>query len=651
MLVEELAERGAVAGLGLRRRASRSTASASARRFCTASRSSATRASSAASATGRSDRRSPTGRLFSAPASTGHAPAARERDRAQAATQVTMDRTRRRAGGLTSRRPAGVKRRRHEARLAARRVAGSRSRSLVSCSATRRSGGRLDPLHAKRRSPNGMTVILHEDHDVPIVVVNVSYGVGSRFEAPGRTGFAHLFEHLMFMGTRARPDEGVRRVDGGAPAAGTTRGPATTAPTTTTSARRSSLDLLLWLEADRLRDLGPLMTLEKLDAQREVVRNERRQTSENTPYGKVELRLPELLYPEGHPYHHPVIGSHEDLEAATVDDVKGFFATHYDPTNASLVVAGDFDPAKAKAAIERWFGTIPSRGDAAGSRRARLQRHDDDAHERRARDDRGQRRARRRSSWRGSRRSTSARATPSSISLATALATGKASRLYKALVYDQKIAQSVEASAGVGRRSARASPSASSRGPASRSTKLEAAIDKELARVRKTPLADDELTRAKNLVETGVRHAPPERARARLAPQHVRGRGEGSGLRAEGPRALPRRDEGRHRDVAAKYLAPERARHPPRRPEGEEGGASEAHDASSRLASCSSSLARVRAAARTPRARRAASAGRARSPSGCRRAPADPLGARPALGEPGAVHAAGARSSTSARTA
>jgi hypothetical protein len=101
----------------------------------------------------------------------------------------------------------------------------------------------------------------------------------------------------------------------------------------------TALDLLMWLEADRLRDLGPLMTLEKLDAQREVVRNERRQTSENTPYGKVELRLPELLYPKGHPYHHPVIGSHEDLEAATVSDVKQFFEKWYDPANASIVVA------------------------------------------------------------------------------------------------------------------------------------------------------------------------------------------------------------------------------------------------------------------------------------------------------------------------
>src|SRR5208283_258582 len=109
-------------------------------------------------------------------------------------------------------------------------------------------------------------------------------------------------------------------------------------------------------------DLGALMTQEKLDAQRDVVRNERRQTSENTPYGVVELRLPELLFPEGHPYHHPVIGSHEDLEAATVADVQAFFAEWYDPANVSMVVAGDFDPAAAKADIERLFGGAPSHG-------------------------------------------------------------------------------------------------------------------------------------------------------------------------------------------------------------------------------------------------------------------------------------------------
>ena len=212
----------------------------------------------------------------------------------------------------------------------------------------------------KTKLSNGMTVILHEDHSVPVVVVNVSYNVGSRFEAPKRTGFAHLFEHLMFMGTRRAP---TKMFDAWMEAAGGWNNAWTSEDRTDyyDVGPSTSLDLLLWLEADRLRDLGPLMTLDKLNAQREVVRNERRQTSENTPYGKVELVLPELLYPAGHPYHHPVIGSHEDLEAATVADVVGFFDQFYDPGNASIVVAGDFDKKKGLDRVRALFEPIPTR--------------------------------------------------------------------------------------------------------------------------------------------------------------------------------------------------------------------------------------------------------------------------------------------------
>src|SRR5580658_10165771 len=208
---------------------------------------------------------------------------------------------------------------------------------------------------------NGLTVILHEDHTLPIVTVNIAYRVGSRFEEPKRTGFAHLFEHLMFMGTRRAP---TKAFDAWMEAAGGYNNADTSEDHTEfyDVGPPTSLPLLLWLEADRLRDLGPMMTQEKLDAQREVVRNERRQTSENQPYGKVELILPELLFPERHPYHHPVIGSHEDLEAATVADVKAFFQKWYDPANASLVVAGDFDPKAILPVLERYFGTIPSHG-------------------------------------------------------------------------------------------------------------------------------------------------------------------------------------------------------------------------------------------------------------------------------------------------
>ena len=211
---------------------------------------------------------------------------------------------------------------------------------------------------------NGMPVLLHVDHTVPIVVVDVSYGVGSRDEVAGRTGFAHLFEHLMFMGTRRAP---TKMFDAWMEGAGGWNNAWTSEDRTNyyDVAPPTALGLLLWLEADRMLDVGPLMTQEKLNAQRDVVRNERRQSYENRPYGKADLRLSELLYPPGHPYHHPVIGSHADLEAAQVADVKAFFARYYDPANAALVVAGDFDPVSVKPQIQKLFEKIPSRRSAS----------------------------------------------------------------------------------------------------------------------------------------------------------------------------------------------------------------------------------------------------------------------------------------------
>ena len=211
--------------------------------------------------------------------------------------------------------------------------------------------------------PNGMTVILHEDHSLPVACINTWFYVGSKDEAPGRSGFAHLFEHLMFMGTRRVPGNSfdvIMERGGGWNNASTSEdrtnyfsfGPSSLLPT------------LLWLDADRLEDLGKEMTQEKLDKQREVVRNERRQTSEMQPYGRADLKIGELMYPPNHPYHHTVIGSHEDLEAGTLQDVKDFFATYYVPNNASLVVAGDFDPKEIKPLIEKLFGTLPRGGEA-----------------------------------------------------------------------------------------------------------------------------------------------------------------------------------------------------------------------------------------------------------------------------------------------
>lgn len=205
---------------------------------------------------------------------------------------------------------------------------------------------------------NGLQVILHEDHALPIATVNLWYYVGSKDERKGRSGFAHLFEHLMFMGTKRVPGSGFderMEAGGGANNASTSSdrtnyfswGPSTLLPT------------LLWLEADRMEDFGKALTQEKLDKQRDVVRNERRQTIEMRPYGKAQEFQGELLYPPGHGYHKSVIGSHEDLEAASVQDVQDFFATFYVPNNASLVVAGDFDPVATKQLIERLFGSLP----------------------------------------------------------------------------------------------------------------------------------------------------------------------------------------------------------------------------------------------------------------------------------------------------
>ncbi len=208
--------------------------------------------------------------------------------------------------------------------------------------------------------PNGLSVTLAPDHRVPRVVIDTWFNVGSKDEVKGRTGFAHLFEHLMFMGTARVPGNGfdvLMEQAGGSNNASTSEdrtnyystGPASLLPT------------LLWLDADRLEALGATMTKEKLDLQRSVVRNERRQSTENTPYGLAELAVQEAMYPEGHPYHHPVIGSHEDLEAARLEDVVSFFDTHYVPANASLVVAGDFDPAAVRPLVTQLFGAVPTK--------------------------------------------------------------------------------------------------------------------------------------------------------------------------------------------------------------------------------------------------------------------------------------------------
>ena len=203
--------------------------------------------------------------------------------------------------------------------------------------------------------PNGLQVILHVDRKLPIVHVNQWFHVGSANERMGRSGFAHLFEHMMFQGSKNASKDyftyveaaGANLLEGGVN--GTTNQDRTNYFATVPS---GNLENLLWIEADRLATLPDGLTKEKLDNQRDVVKNERRQGLENQPYGRWYKILNENLFPLGHPYHTDVIGSHEDLTAANMDDVKEFFRTYYTPNNLSLVVAGDFDIAEAKRLIE-----------------------------------------------------------------------------------------------------------------------------------------------------------------------------------------------------------------------------------------------------------------------------------------------------------
>jgi zinc protease len=206
--------------------------------------------------------------------------------------------------------------------------------------------------------PNGLFVTLSEDHTAPIVAVNLWYHVGSANERPGRTGFAHLFEHMLFQGSAdVDANEHFELVQR---AGGTLNGSTWLERTNYFETVPSNqLELALWLEANRMGKLLPAMTQQKLDTQRDVVMNERRWSMDNQPYGTWMEKLPALCFPPEHPFHHSLMGSMDDLTAASLDDVAQFFATYYTPDNAVLSVAGDFDAADARRLIGKHFGDIP----------------------------------------------------------------------------------------------------------------------------------------------------------------------------------------------------------------------------------------------------------------------------------------------------
>ena len=216
------------------------------------------------------------------------------------------------------------------------------------------------------RLANGLRVVINEDHAVPVVAVNIWYDVGSRHEEPGLTGLAHLFEHLMFEGSaNVGKGEHLKLLQAvGASLNATTWCDRTNYYETVPS---HHLELALWLEADRMGGLADSLSQDTLDNQRAVVQNERRQSYDNQPYGGWTEQLQQLAFPDGHPYQHSTIGSMDDLEAASLDDVKEFYRRHYAPNNAVLTLVGDVDTAAALAVVEKYFGGISACPDLVGA--------------------------------------------------------------------------------------------------------------------------------------------------------------------------------------------------------------------------------------------------------------------------------------------
>src|SRR3954466_7263982 len=340
---------------------------------------------------------------------------------------------------------------------------------------------------------HGPRLILPEAPSVPMVTVNMGYHVGSARELPKRTGFAHLFEHLMFMGSgHVKPGE----FDEWLEAAGGDNNGSTENDRTNywINVPANSLELALFLESDRMGYLLDSMTPKTVDAQRDVVKNERRQSYENRPYGMAEILIGEMLYPEGHPYHWPVIGYMEDLTAASYDDVVAFFKKYYAPSNASLVVAGDLDTAAARKLVEQWFGDVKPGGapepmTIPGVALSGVQK--------KTITDRVQL-PRLYLAWLTPRHFEPGDAALDMV--ADVLAGGKNSRLFNRLVYDMQIAQDVSATQQSQALSSAFQIIATPR-PGHTIAELQRVIDEEIQKLQHEPPSAHELERSVNQIE------------------------------------------------------------------------------------------------------------------------------------------------------
>jgi len=351
----------------------------------------------------------------------------------------------------------------------------------------------LQVPYTQFRLANGLTVILHQDRSVPIVSVNVWYHVGSANERPGRTGFAHLFEHLMFEGSKHVPEGAFDTL---LEAAGGSNNGSTDNDRTNyfEEVPANALELALYLESDRMAYLLDTMTPQRVDGQRDVVKNERRESYENRPYGMASIEIGRMLWPENHPYHWPTIGYMEDLTAATYKDVVEFFKKYYVPNNASLVIAGDIDIPRTRALVEKWFNEVPRGADVepipppaavlSGVRKKTLT--DRVSLERLY------------LAWLTPRMYAPGDAALDVVS--SVLAGGKNSRLYKRLVYDTQMAQDVTAFQSSGALGSEFQIIATAR-RGHTAAELQQVIDEELEKLRREAPVTREVQRAINQIE------------------------------------------------------------------------------------------------------------------------------------------------------
>ena len=346
--------------------------------------------------------------------------------------------------------------------------------------------------------PNGLDVVLNEDHSAPLVAVNLWYHVGSANEMPGRTGFAHLFEHMLFSGSQnIGPNQHFRYVQS---VGGVLNGSTTLDRTNYFETLPSNyLALGLWLEADRMGFFLPTLSQERLDVQKNVVKEERRQRYENVPYGVFLENLFRLGFPKSHPYSWPTIGFMTDLTAAQLEEVKDFFRRYYAPNNAVLTISGDFDPSEARALVEKYFGPIPAgppiERPSPGANTAGAERRDTLTgavqlprvyrmyHTKKFGDP----------EW------------FAGDLLTNILARDKASRLERALVVEQQIAQDVNAFIWNSELQGMVMLWATAKQGVT-AERLEAALDKELDRIAREGVTEEELTRAKNQNATDFAH-------------------------------------------------------------------------------------------------------------------------------------------------